>query len=132
MSSPSAGVATPSRTTNATTACRMSRRVRRRLGLLLRALVERAERHGRLPAQWADLAAVVLVRELGSAVVELELEQRRESAVARRHECQARLVGGGRGVETVVPRLRLAKKRQRNEQDDDRRERDSGRECERG
>ena len=48
--------------------------------------VERLERLGRLPAERPDERAVVGVVDLADAVVELELLQRGERAVARLHQ----------------------------------------------
>src|SRR5207245_4651702 len=86
-------------------------------------------RRGRL-AERADLTPVVLVGRLAGAVVELELFQRRERAVALLDELEMRLVAFGRGVEAVVLRGGLPQERQGDEHDDDRGERHTRSECE--
>ena len=62
--------------------------------------------------QLADLGAVVLVGELAGAMVELQLLQCRERAVALLREREAPLGGRVGRMQTIVRRSRLAEKRQ--------------------
>lgn len=84
--------------------------------------VERAQRLGRSLAQWADELAVVVVRDLPGAMVEFELLQRGERPVAFLCKLEPALLELVRRRESVLPRLRLAQKRQGNEHDADGRE----------
>src|SRR5438876_11347341 len=68
-------------------------------------------------AERTDEPAIVLVGDLAGAMVELELLQRCECAVAFLGECKAALLELVRSIESIVDRGRVAQKRQR---DDDR------------
>lgn len=69
--------------------------------------LERSQRLGRLPSKRADEAAVVLVRDLADAMIELELLEGGEGAVARLSELEAAPVELVRLLEDVPigPRL---------------------------
>jgi hypothetical protein len=103
--------------------------------LILRRLsgtqVERAHRLRRSLPQRADELAVVGVRDLPCAVVELELLQRGERPVAFLCKLEPALLQLVRRREPVLARLRLAQERQRDEDDTDGREHGADDECER-
>jgi hypothetical protein len=89
-----------------------------RLGVRLRPRVERPERLRGAPAQRTDERAVVLVRHLAGAVVELELLQRRQRAVPLLDELEPPALERVRLVEPVVlgRRARSSQERPRGEQ----------------
>jgi hypothetical protein len=80
-----------------------------------RTQVERTQGLGRPVPQRPDELAVVRVRDLAGAVVELELLQGGESTISLLGELEATLLELIRRGEPVFPRLRLAEERQGNE-----------------
>ena len=86
---------------------------RRRLG----ANLERAQCLGRTTPERSDLRAVVVVRDLARAMVELELLQRRECAIALLGDGEPPLLEIVRRLQPIVSYGRLTEERQR---DDDR------------
>jgi hypothetical protein len=92
-----------------------------RANLILRrvrgAQVERAQRLRRALPQRPDELAVVGVGDLAGAVVELELLQRGERAIALFRQLEPSLLELVRRREPVLARLRLAQERQRDEHD---------------
>src|SRR6058998_2847030 len=79
--------------------------------------LERLERLGGLAPERADELVVVRVCDLSSAVVELELLQRRERTVAPLEELQALLLGGRARREPIVGRFGLRQELARHEGD---------------
>ena len=77
---------------------------------------ERPQKLSRAAPQRADLRAVVLVGDLAGAVVELELLQRREGAIAFFLEHDSLLLPRPRLLEAVAVGSRLAQKRPGHEQ----------------
>src|SRR5439155_25486476 len=76
--------------------------------------LERAQRLGNSLPQRPDELAVVLVRDLARAVVELELLQGRERPVALLGELELAALERPGHAETVLARSRLAQERQRD------------------
>jgi len=87
--------------------------------LLLRLIfmLERRERLAGLPAKRADERTVVLVGDLACAMVELELLQRGEGAIALLEEPQARLLLRAGCPEIVLPGRRGTQERHCDEDD---------------
>ena len=81
------------------------------------ARLERPQRLGRLAAERADEGAVVVVRHLAGAVVELELLQRPERPVAHLGQLQLPLLELAAVVQRVPLGRRLAQVGQRDEDD---------------
>src|SRR5262249_61586714 len=87
------------------------------LPLLRAAGVERPQRVGSRAGERADERAVVVVADLARAVVELELLERGEGAIALVEEREPLLLLGRRRIEPVVDGTWLAQERKRDEHD---------------